>query len=104
MTAGAKRILVVANETVAGRPLIDAVKLHAERGPIEVHVVCPQNAPKHGYVIYDEHVREGAENRLKITLAQLREAGIQATGEVMDPDPYSAAMDALGERDYDSII
>jgi hypothetical protein len=104
MTAAPKRILVVANETVAGRPLIDAVKRHAERGPVEVHVVCPQNAPKHGYVIYDEHVREAAENRLRITLAQMRQAGIQATGEVMDPDPYSAAMDALGERDYDAII
>src|SRR5436190_2234706 len=103
-TDAAKRILVVANETVAGRPLIDAVKRHAERGAVEVHVVCPQNSPKHGYVIYDEHVREAAENRLKMTLAQLNEAGIQATGEVMDPDPYSAAMDALGERDYDAVI
>jgi hypothetical protein len=104
MTSGTKRILVVANETVAGRELIDAVKRHAEGGGAEVHVVCPQNAPKHGYVIYDEHVREAAENRLKMTLAQLREAGIQASGEVMDPDPYSAAMDALGEREYDAII
>jgi hypothetical protein len=102
--AGGKRILVVANETVAGRALIDAVKRHAGGGGVEVHVVCPQNAPKHGYVIYDEHVREAAENRLKMTLAQLREAGIQASGEVMDPDPYSAAMDALGEQEYDAII
>ncbi|MFN2616000.1 MAG: universal stress protein [Thermoleophilaceae bacterium] len=100
----AKRILVVANETVAGRPLIDAVKKHAEGGGAEVYVVCPQNSPRHGYVIYDDHVREAAENRLKMTLAQLREAGIQATGAVMDPDPYSAAMDALGEQEYDAII
>jgi hypothetical protein len=100
----AKRILVVANETVAGKPLIDAVKKRADQGPVKVHVICPQNQPKHGYVIYDEHVREAAQNRLEMTLAQLREAGIQATGEVMDPDPYSAAMDALGERDYDAVI
>jgi hypothetical protein len=101
---GGKRILVVANETVAGRRLIDAVKRHAQGGGLEVYVVCPQNAPKHGYVIYDEHVREAAENRLKMTLAQLQEAGIQASGQVMDPDPYSAAMDALGEQEYDAII
>ena len=50
-----KRILVVANETVAGRPLIDAVKRHAEQGEVEVHVICPQNQPKHGYVIYESH-------------------------------------------------
>jgi hypothetical protein len=99
-----KRILVVANETVAGRPLIDAVKRHAEEGEIDVHVICPQNQPRHGYVIYDSMVRDAAENRLKLTLAQLREAGIEADGEVMDPDPYAAVMDALGEQDYDEII
>jgi biopolymer transport protein ExbD len=95
------RILVVANETVAGRPLIDAVK---RREGAEVHVICPQNSPKHGYVVYDETVREAAENRLKMTIALLHEAGVEATGEVMDPDPYAAVMDALGEADYDEIV
>src|SRR5688500_2985079 len=99
-----KRVLVVANETVAGKPLIDAVKRHADGDEVQVHVVSPQNQPKHGYVIYDEHVRDAAENRLEMTLALLREAGIKADGEVMDPDPYSAVMDALGEEDYDEIV
>jgi hypothetical protein len=99
-----KRILVVANETVAGQELMDAVKRHAEGGEASVHVICPQNQPKHGYVIYDAHVREAAEMRLRMTLAQLKEIGIDATGEVMDPDPYAAVMDALGDRDYDVII
>jgi hypothetical protein len=99
-----KRVLVVANETVAGKPLIDAVKRHADGDEVQVHVVSPQNQPKHGYVIYDEHVRDAAENRLEMTLALLREAGIKADGEVMDPDPYSAVMDALGEQDYDEIV
>jgi hypothetical protein len=99
-----KNILVVANETVAGRALIDAVKRRAGDGEVRVHVVCPQNAPKHGFVINDQHVRDAAENRLDMTLALLKEAGIEADGEVMDPDPYSAAMDALGDRDYDEII
>ena len=99
-----KRILVVANETVAGKPLIDAVNRRAEGESVQVHVISPQNQPKHGYVIYDEHVRDAAQNRLEITLALLREAGLEADGEVMDPDPYSAVMDALGEQDYDEII
>jgi hypothetical protein len=99
-----KRILVVANETVAGKPLIDAVRRRADGDQVQVHVISPQNQPKHGYVVYDEHVRDAAKNRLKITLALLREAGIEADGEVMDPDPYSAVMDALGEQDYDEII
>ena len=99
-----KRVLVVANETVAGRPLIEAVKKRAEGDEIHAHVISPQNQPKHGYVIYDEHVRDAAQNRLEMTMALLREAGIEADGEVMDPDPYSAVMDALGEQDYDEIV
>ena len=99
-----KRILVVANETVAGKPLIDAVKRPADGDQVEVQVISPQNQPKHGYVVYDEHVRDAAQNRLEMTLALLREAGIEADGDVMDPDPYSAVMDALGEQDYDEII
>jgi hypothetical protein len=99
-----KRLLVVANETVAGKPLIDAVKRHAAGDEVQVHVISPQNQPKHGYVVYEEHTRDAAQNRLDITLALLREEGIEADGEVMDPDPYSAVMDALGEQDYDEII
>jgi len=99
-----KRVLVVANETVAGKPLIDAITRRAEGEEVHAHVISPQNQPKHGYVIYDEHVRDAAENRLEMTLALLREAGIEADGEVMDPDPYSAVMDALGEQDYDEIV
>jgi hypothetical protein len=99
-----KRVLVVANETVAGKPLIDAIRSRAHGEDVHAHVISPQNQPKHGYVIYDEHVRDAAENRLEMTLALLREAGIEADGEVMDPDPYSAVMDALGEQDYDEIV
>jgi hypothetical protein len=100
-----KRILVVANETVAGRPLIDAVKRRAGGDEnVSVHVICPQNEPKHGFVVHDEHIRDAAQNRLEMTLALLHEAGIEATGEIMDPDPYSAVMDALGEQDYDEIV
>src|SRR3954471_4773936 len=104
-----RRILVVANETVAGRPLIDAVRKHAEQAhaqnkPFHVTVVCPQNVPKHGYVIDDTSVRAAAENRLKLTLAALREVGIEAAGEIMDEDPYGATMDTIAEFGADEVI
>jgi hypothetical protein len=67
-------------------------------------VICPQNQPKAGYVVYDETVRNAAENRLETTLAQLREVGIEADGEIMDPDPYNATMDAFGHYGADEII
>src|SRR4051812_49454965 len=109
MSAQPHRILVVANETVGGRALIDAVRKHAEAAhrdarPFEVLVVPPQSQPKHGYVVFDESVRSAAEGRLRTTLEQLRAAGIEATGEVMDPDPYHATMDALGGFKADEII
>lgn len=106
----AKNILVVANETVVGRELIEAVKRHADtlkgtgEGEVSVHVICPQSAPRHGYVIHEGDVRMAAENRVATAVAQLSEAGIEATGEVMDPDPYAAITDALSERRYDAII
>src|SRR4051812_12358621 len=105
MTDGdAKTILVVANETVGGRALIDAVEARAKQGPAHFVVICPQNEPRHGYVVYDEMIRKAAENRLEMTLAELREAGIDAQGEVMDPDPYQATMDGLAHYNADEII
>src|SRR3954454_19120142 len=98
------RLLVVANETVVGKPLIDAVKARAAKGPIDVHVVCPQNQPRAGWVQYGEEARWAAENRLKATLARLAEAGTHADGAIEDPDPYTAVMDCLGQQDYDEII
>ncbi len=107
--AGPHVILVVANETLGGRALIEAVKARAEaaheRGePFRVCVVCPQNQPKSGYVIYDESVRSAAENRLDTTLAQLRDIGIEAEGEVMDPDPFAATTDAIDHFGANEII
>jgi hypothetical protein len=69
-----------------------------------VVVICPQNEPKHGYVVYDDLVRTAAENRLEITLDELREEGIDAQGEVMDPDPYQATMDGIAQFHADEVI
>lgn len=101
-----RRILVVANETVAGGDLIEAVKKRAAdgEGPVHVHVVCPQNQPRHGGIIYDDETRASADNRLSMTVKLLEEAGIEADGEVLDPDPFSAAMDALEDHAYEEII
>jgi hypothetical protein len=104
MTDDTKTVLVVANETVGGRALIEAVKSRAAQGPIHVCVICPQNEPKHGYVVHNELVRKAAENRLEITLAELRDEGVDAKGEVMDPDPYQATMDGIAQFHADEII
>src|SRR5918996_5690681 len=99
-----KRVLVVANETVGGSALIDAVKKHGEGGDVKVTVICPQNDPGGGWVIYDDAAGGAADNRLQTTLAQLREVGIDADGEIMDPDPYAATMDAIHAFNPDEVI
>jgi len=97
-------VLVVANETVGGQKLIDAIERRAARGPIRCTVVCPQNTPKRGFVVYDDSARSAARVRLELTLDRLREMGIEARGEVMDPDPYLATQDAIREWGADEII
>ena len=105
MSAQPRHILVVANETVAGRSLIDAVHKRAAAGPIRVTVICPQNAPQMSRsVVYEEERRSAAERRLRRTLELLHEAGVAARGFVVDPDPLQAIRDALHEHQPDEII
>jgi hypothetical protein len=100
----AAHVLVVANETVGGSKLLDAIAARRQRGPIRCTVVCPQNRPHKGYVIYDDSVRTAARIRLDLTLERLREMGIEASGEVMDPDPFLAVQDAVRIYRPDEII
>jgi hypothetical protein len=104
LSAQPRHILVVANETVAGKTLIDALKERAEKGPIRVTVVSPQNAPRAGFVVYADSRRSSAERRLRRTLDLLHEAGIAARGAVVDPDPLQAIKDAVYEYRPDEII
>jgi hypothetical protein len=100
----AKRtILVVANETLGGRELLDAV---SERADSDTRfVLCvPQNKPRAGLVIYDEAVFEAAQVRVDLALEVIRDMGIRAIGEVGDPDPFTATLDAVREYRPDEII
>jgi hypothetical protein len=104
LSAQPRHILVVANETVAGKGLIDAVRERAAGGPIRVTVISPQNAPRAGFVVYADSRRSSAERRLRRTLDLLHEAGIAARGAVVDPDPLQAIKDAVYEYRPDEII
>jgi hypothetical protein len=97
-------VVVLVNETVGGQKLIDAIERRAAQGPIRCTVVCPQNAPRRGFVIYDDSARSAARVRLELMLQRMDELGIEARGEVMDPDPYMALQDAVREWGADEII
>jgi hypothetical protein len=95
-----KHILVVANETVAGTALIDAVKQKvAEQGAELVTVLAPVSTPRAGYVVYEDTRRAAAGRRLDRTLDALRAAGIPAHGLVVESDPADAVRDAFGMLD-----
>jgi hypothetical protein len=99
-------VLVVANETVAGQSLIDTLKERAAAGDMRVTVVCPINAPREGYVVYEDTRRASAGRRLDRTLNLLREAGIPASGHVVDTDPVNATRDAIAQAEpqIDAIV
>jgi hypothetical protein len=89
-----KRTLVVANQTVGGEPLIELLK---KKGAEERHnfvVILPQGGHEEG----DPHAR------LAHTLELLHEAGLEAVGQVMDPDPFTAVQNALQFYPADEIV
>ena len=99
-----RTILVVANETIGGRPLIEAVQAHAAEEETRFVLCVPQTRPRAGYVIYDDSVFDAAQARVDLAVGFVRSEGIEAVGEVGDPDPYAATMDAVREYDPDAII
>jgi hypothetical protein len=98
-----RTILVIANETLGGRELLDAIR---ERAADDLRfVLCvPQNRPRSGLVIYTDAVFEAAQVRVDLALDVIRHMGIRAIGEVGDPDPFTAALDAAHEYRPEEII
>ena len=97
-------VLVVANETLGGRELVEAVQQRAEHGDIRFVLCVPQNRPRAGLVIYADAVHDAAQARVDLALEFVRSEGIDAIGEVGDPDPYSATIDAVHEHHPDEIL
>jgi methylmalonyl-CoA mutase cobalamin-binding subunit len=99
-----RQILVIANETVAGKGLLEAVKRHAAQGDVRVAVVAPVNQPREGYVVYEDTRRAAAGRRLEKTLRLLRDAGIPAHGLVVESSPVDALRDAIAQLQPDEVI
>jgi nucleotide-binding universal stress UspA family protein len=117
-----RRYLVVANQTLGGPELAGKLDECVAAGPCRFHFVVPATAVADMESIdrpltlsgvdggagilpdMDEVARALARRRLEKELARLREAGVDADGEVGDPRPLHAIKDALREREVDEII
>jgi hypothetical protein len=103
-SAHPRRILVVANETVAGVPLMEEVRTRVANGT-EVMVVCPAlNSRLRHWTSDEDSARAIAHGRLQESLERLAATGVEARGHVGDADPLQAIADALREFPADEIV
>jgi hypothetical protein len=100
-----RRILVIANETVAGEELRDAIALAASGWDAHVLIVAPAlNTKVRHWTSDDDLARTGARQRLDESLETLSGSGLDVRGEIGDADPLQAIEDALRTFGADEII
>src|SRR5437588_11883344 len=99
-------ILVVAHQTAATEPLLEAVRERAARSPARFHLVVPRQP--HGMHKVVDPIEAGTEEAqlvLNDALPKLSEAaGHEVTGSIGDPEPLMAIHDAINLGHYDEII
>jgi hypothetical protein len=93
---GPANVLVVANRTVVGEPLLDKIRARAAAGPASFLIVSPQGEADGSY--------EEAEKRLLRTVNRLRSDGLDVHGQISHPDPYTAVMQTIEDERVDEVI
>jgi hypothetical protein len=98
-------VLVVANETIGGENLLNAVRERGQADPTtRFRLVVPRSRPRSGLVIYDDAVLSAAQVRVDLARSYMAREGLQVSGEVGDPDPFTATIDAFGDGGVDEIL
>jgi hypothetical protein len=99
-------VLVVAHQTAATEPLLDAVKERAARGPATFHLVVPRQPHGLAKVLDpEEYGEEEARRVLADALPKLSAVvGHEVTGSIGDSEPLAAIQDAINLGDYQEII
>jgi hypothetical protein len=99
------RVLVVANETVAGKELRAEIVRRVREDGAEILVVCPAlNSRVRHWLSDDDRARAEAADRLDSSLRALAAEGVAASGYVGDSDPLQALDDALRAFGADEVI
>jgi hypothetical protein len=100
------RVLVVAHKTAATRPLLDAVRERAERGPATFALLVPATAHGlHKVVDPEDQDTSEAQEVLANALPLLSEAaGAPVEGLTGSTNPHLAIEDAVNLHGFDEII
>ena len=94
--ADERRVLVVANETVTGNELMEAIGELAVAGKTRFYVVSPAlNSRLKTWTSDEDPARLAAQKRLDATLERLSSLDVAAHGKVGDVDPLVAVEDAV---------
>jgi cell pole-organizing protein PopZ len=103
---GAAKVLVVAHKTAATKPLLDAVRERAARGPAQFTLLVPNTAHGlHKVVDPEDQDTSEADAVLQQALPLLSEAaGSQVDGITGSHNPHLAIEDAVNIRGFDEII
>jgi hypothetical protein len=102
----ARRVVAIITDPIGGQEAVRQLKGAASGDGIELRVIAPAveaNPLRHTLGDIDEPKR-AARRRLEDSLAGLRQAGLDASGAVGDPDPIQAAKDALLEAPADEVV
>ncbi len=120
------RYLMVANHTLGGPQLIDAIRDRMSRGPAEFWVLVPATPTTHlvndfnalscafpvdpdllpgaaDIQTRDQAIAE-AQSNLETELQRLRQLGATADGAVGDPDPMKAIETTVAQWQFDEIL
>jgi hypothetical protein len=87
--------LVVATQTVNSKDLVARLEERAKEGPHRYTFICPRS----GAIS-----REEVCSRLAATLAEMYRNEIDATGQPMSPEPFSAVQNAIEHYRIDDIL
>ena len=100
-----RRILMLAHETMADDRLVHEIERAAAGKHAQLLIVCPVfSSPVRRWTSDLDGGRTRAQQGLDECLAQLRAAGIVASGQIGDDDPLQAIEDALRTFGADEII
>ena len=102
---GERHILVVVDGTAADEKIVGAIEEAATGYRKRVLVVCPARVSQvDHWTSAVDGARAQAQRYLGESLAHLRDAGIEARGEIGDEDPLRAIEDALRTFAADTIL